>query len=229
MNLKMAALVFATGLTASIGASATPFSFNLADNIGPNNNGGQQVTTLSYDFVSPGAGTANLTFDLLAYLTVDGLDIVNNYFTDIFYLNINNTNLLTAEFSLGGGGINNIDYIDPGVSILSLDNYGFTFGGKAQISADFSLLVGLNTVSFGYYFVQGANDEAFGIANANITGDINAAANSNTVPEPQPMILLMLGTTLLVTAKLIKYQGKPKHKKLEKPLESDAYMALLPA
>lgn len=162
---------------------AVPFSANPADVPGPLNGG-----AVTHVVTSPGAsanGAANLTFDLLGYLTVDGA----NCCTDTFNLTVNGTTLFSGGFNMGGGGSNFINFIDPGVTILSTISNGFGGGGLTQFSVAHTLLSGANAYVFDYGSMQGLGDEGWGLSSVSISADVNAGG----VPEPTTLALIALG------------------------------------
>lgn len=163
---------------------AVPFSANPADTLGPLNGG-----SVTHTVTSPGAsalGAATLTFDLLGYLSVDGA----NCCTDTFSLTVNGNPLFSGGFNMGGGGTNFINFIDPGVTIVSSSTPGMWGGGLTQFSVAHTLLSGSNTYVFDYGSMQGLGDEGWGLRSVAITADVGAA---NAVPEPATLVLIALG------------------------------------
>ena len=164
---------------------AIPFTATLPDSSGPFN-GGSILETVT----SPGnsaTGGATLTFDLLGYLSVDG----DNCCTDTFTLTINGTTMFSGGFDMGGGGSNFINFIDPGVTIVSSTAYSFFGGGLTQFSVDHTLLSGNNSYLFNYGSMQGLGDEGWGLENIMITADV--AGSGGTIPEPSVLALLGIG------------------------------------
>lgn len=162
---------------------AVPFSANPADVLGPLNGG-----LVTHVITSPGAsasGAATLTFDLLGYRTVDGI----NCCTDTFTLTVNGISLFSGGFDMGGGGTNFINFIDPGVAILSSVSNGVYQGGLTKFSVAHTLLSGANTYDFNYGSMQGLGDEGWGLRAVSISADVNAGE----VPEPATLALIALG------------------------------------
>lgn len=185
-KLARLAVVAAFTLT-SLPAMAVPFSAGPFSAPGPYDGGtGPGPVVL----ISPGAsapGGATLTFDLLGYLSVDGA----NCCTDFFNLTINGTLVFQGGFDMGGGGSNFINFIDPGVTIVSTTSFGGFGGGLTQFSVAHTLLAGANTYLFDYGVMQGLGDEGWGLDNIRITADITPA------DVPEPMTLSLLGAGLL--------------------------------
>ncbi|TAN82695.1 MAG: PEP-CTERM sorting domain-containing protein [Gallionella sp.] len=172
---------------AALPAGAVPFSANPADTPGPLNGG-----SVTYTVTSPGAsapGAATLTFDLLGYLSVDGA----NCCTDTFSLTVNGNPLFSGGFNMGGGGSNFINFIDPGVTIVSSYTPGMWGGGLTQFSVAHTLLSGANTYLFDYGNMQGLGDEGWGLHSVAITADVSAGGAGGVVPEPATLALIGLG------------------------------------
>ncbi len=178
-------LVSAVLLALAAPAQAVPFSANPLDVLGPLNGG-----SVTHAVTSPGAsasGGATLTFDLLGYLTVDGI----NCCTDTFSLTVNGIPLFSGGFNMGGGGSNFINYIDPGVTIVSSQSFGIGQGGLTQFSVAHTLLSGANTYVFDYGTMQGLGDEGWGLRSVAITADVGV--NGGQIPEPASLALLGIG------------------------------------
>lgn len=168
-------------------ATAESFTASLADNLGPLNGG-----SLSYSITSPGASlfnAATLTFDLMGYGSVDG----NNSGKDTFTLTVNGEILFSGGFDMGGGpdaggdGSNFINYIAPGVNILSSTTFGAFQGGLTQFSVDHTLIAGINSYVFDYGVMEGLINEGWWLSSALIV------ANVNSVPIPSAMLLFGTG------------------------------------
>jgi hypothetical protein len=170
-SLREAQLTVQPGVLVAGPVTAVPISIDFDDNLGPLDSG-----FVDLSFNSPGFGTGELTFDLIGYLTVDGA----NAEADSFFLSINGLDYLDALFRMGGGGGNVIDFIRPGVTIVSTVNNGPGLGGLTQLSALFSIQPGVNTIRFRYLMVgAGLADEAWGFRNAQLRGSVD-------LPPPAP-------------------------------------------
>jgi len=179
--LRALLLVILLGAIA-LPAWAAPFTATPPDVLGPLDGG-----LVTHIVASPGTsapGAATLTFDLLGYLSVDGL----NFWFDVFTLTIDGNPLFSGGFNMGGGGGNFINFIDPGVTIVSTQSFGGNGGGLTQFSVAHTLLAGLNTYEFGYGNMQGLGDEGWGLRSVTITADV-----SSSVPEPSSLALMSAG------------------------------------
>ena len=181
----LAALFLGTWLnTLPLPVGAMVFTSNLTDTPGPLDGG-----AVSYTVTSPGAssapGNATLTFDLVGYISLDGL---NPPFTDTFSLTINGTELFRGGFDMGGGGTTFIDVGTSNMIVSTLSN-GFFAGGLTKFSIAHTLLAGDNTYRFDYGSMQGLGDEGWGLRNLSIAADIT--------PVPLPGAVLLFGTGLL--------------------------------
>lgn len=168
--------------------SAAPISIDFADDVGPLESGFVDLT-----FNSPGPGVGTLTFDLIGYLTVDGANSEH----DSFFLSINGPrgNFLDGIFRMGGGGPPiTIDFIVPGVTIVSHTDNGPGLGGLTQLSVDFNIQAGVNIIRFEYLMVgAGLADEGWGFKNAQVRGDV--------VAEPATFILIGAGVVWRLRAR----------------------------
>ncbi|MES2317584.1 MAG: PEP-CTERM sorting domain-containing protein [Pseudomonadota bacterium] len=177
-NKLIQAFLGALLAVAAFAAQAVPVNVVFADTLGPLDGGNVTSTT-----VLPGAGSGTITFNLLGYATVDGA----NCCTDTFTFAINGTTLFSGGFDMGGGGTNFINFIDPSVTIVSTQSFGFGAGGMTQFSVNHALLAGMNSYSFDYGSMQGLGDEGWGLSNVVLNGDVR------DVPEPASLALLGLG------------------------------------
>lgn len=138
--------------------------------------GKQDVT--NWDFNSYGYSTAWLNFELIGNASLDGYQ--NRDYTDIFHLWLNDMEIFTASFNLGGGGHNEILYNPNGATAVTTTNNATDdphnsqqvtwSGGQTQISLPISLLEGANNIYFKYSGKdQGLKDEAWRIGFSSIT------------------------------------------------------------
>jgi hypothetical protein len=138
-----------------------------------------------------GDGAANISFDLLGWASLDGV----NFYEDDFTLALNGNEIFKGSFSLGGGGDNNVFTNTFGLIITSLQPNIVTFaGGDLLITGLINLAPGVNTLTFSYLALasghagfQGIGDEAWGINNLNVS----------SVPLPPAAILLGSGLLAL--------------------------------
>jgi hypothetical protein len=167
--------VAAAGLMA---ASSAAQAVTLSTLNGPLDTG----TSFSTSFNKP-AGNATLVFDLLGYLSLDGV----NCCTDVFTLALNGATILEGSYNLGGGGLNVTTTNIGGFSFVGFDNdpNNITFaGGAITITGVLNLIAGTNTLTFGYSpGFQGLGDEGWGVANASVSA----------VPLPPAVFLLATG------------------------------------
>lgn len=187
MNDKVKRISLALGLTISTASAwAVPFLAQPANTLGPLDGG--SVTEMINSPGSSAAGAAILTFDLIGYRTVDGI----NCCTDTFKLSVNGSLLFSGGFDMGGGGSQFTNFIDPGVTIISTMSNGISNGGLTQFSVAHTLLPGNNTYLFDYGDMQGLGDEGWGLANISISADV-----STTVNVPEPGTLALVGIAML--------------------------------
>lgn len=185
---------------AALGAQAVPFAYStdfsggvgaewtLATSLNNNDAGilGQLAdgsATLSLG--SPGVGSGVLAFDLLGFRTVDG----NNCCTDTFELSVNGTLAMWGRFAMGGGGGEESHFVNGFTGTVSGG------GMSRQITLDTSIASGANAWSFDYGAMQGFGDEAWGLDNVRIDGDVAP------VPEPATYALLLGGLALVTAAR----------------------------
>jgi hypothetical protein len=182
-----AAAALVVGLAVSAGAQATTL-FNYvgptADT--PTDSG---YTTGSFNAA---AGAASLVFTLDGYASLDG----QNYYEDDFSLYVNNTQIVSATFNLGGGG-NDVVYFAPGGSIInniSGNGTNVTWaGGQVLFNVPINLVAG-NSNHIEWYYnslpgptyagFQGLGDEGWGLEQITV---------SQGVPEPMTWSLMILG------------------------------------
>ena len=156
---------------------------------------GPQATdsSITVTFNSGAATTADLSFTVDGYLTLDGV----NTYEDDFALSLNGTPIFSGTFNLGGGS-------NTTQAVVFLNPYGATFsnptnngtgvgrhGGQEIISFGdvLPLLAGTNTLVFsytslprpGHYGFQGLSDEGWGIQNV-----------TTSIPEPSTWAMMLL-------------------------------------
>ncbi|HNA28731.1 MAG TPA: PEP-CTERM sorting domain-containing protein [Thiobacillaceae bacterium] len=129
-----------------------------------------------------GGGTSSLDFDLLGFRTIDGY----NCCTDYFRLYLNGAEVFRGVFGMGGGG-------SDGVELNSLGAVVSGGGSSRHIGiGSLTLAAGTNTLRFDYGGLQGFGDEAWGLDNIAMAGEVAAA-----VPEPETYALLLAGLGLV--------------------------------
>jgi hypothetical protein len=147
-------------------------------------------TSFSVNVNAVSGGQANITFDLLGWASLNGV----NYYEDDFTLALNGSEIFRGSFSLGGGGENSVLTNTFGLNVAGLQPNVVTFaGGDLLISGLLSLPPGNNIFTFSYLALtsghagfQGTGDEAWGVRNLNISA------------MPLPPTTILLGTSLLV-------------------------------
>jgi hypothetical protein len=131
--------------------------------------------TLALD--GQGGGSSSLDFDLLGFRTIDGY----NCCTDTFRLYLNGTEVFRGVFGMGGGG-------SDGVELNSIGAVVSGAGMSRHIAVgSFAVSAGTNTLAFSYGALQGFGDEAWGLDNVFLSGDVAP------VPEPGTYALMALG------------------------------------
>jgi len=155
-------------------------------------------TSATASGVSPGAGTGTLSFDLLGFRSLDGAD---NGYTDTFTVSINGVDVFTGTFNLGGGGSDS--YSGPtGTTVTGgTGSTDITWaGGTRTITIPFAILLGSNSITFSYTDLQSFDDEAWGLDNVSVTGEVS--------PVPLPAALPLLGAALLGVGGLARVRRK---------------------
>jgi hypothetical protein len=138
-------------------------------------------------------GVSILDFELAGFKSLDGYQ---NCCTDTFHLWINDTEVFTGSFNMGGGGSNKVLFNPLGGKAVtttfnakdkvSISKQAPKLGGVTQISLPVELLAGTNQIFFSYTGrTQSAIDEGWGINKASLT--------SIVVPEPSNIMLLLGG------------------------------------
>jgi hypothetical protein len=144
-------------------------------------------TSFSVNFNSPG-GTSAISFDLLGYLSLDGV----NCCTDVFTLDLNGSTILQGSYNLGGGGAN-VTYVNTSAFTFAGLNpdptfYGYT-NGMITITGSILQAAGMNTLKFAYSPGQGLGDEGWGVKNLSVSA----------VPLPPAVYLLATGVAGLIS------------------------------
>ncbi|MFN0183282.1 MAG: PEP-CTERM sorting domain-containing protein [Aquabacterium sp.] len=167
---------YSTDFSAGIGAEwtlNTSFNSGQAGILGQLADG---AATLAVD--GQAGGSSSLDFDLLGFRTIDGY----NCCTDRFRLYLNGVEVFRGVFAMGGGG-------GEGVELNSLGAVVSGGGMMRHIAiGSFALAAGVNTLRFDYGALQGFGDEAWGLDNVALLGDVRPA-----VPEPGTWALLAAG------------------------------------
>ena len=138
-------------------------------------------------------GASILEFELAGFKSLDGY---GNCCTDIFHLWVNDAEVFTGSFNLGGGGSNKVLFNPLGAQTLTTtfnatdkvhsSKQATWAGGITQITLPVDLLAGANQIYFSYSGRnQGTADEGWGINKASLT--------SVAVPEPNNLVLLLGG------------------------------------
>ena len=202
---KLLGGVAAACLAAAGSAGAATFSYDtdFAGGVGPEwtvsagfNNGapgilgqlssvGAASATLSQTSVGASTSPLNgtLTFDLLGFLTIDGV----NCCTDTFNLIINGSTRYQASFALGGSGAEQVHFNPDGATYTSS-------GSIRSISIPFTAVAGLNTFQFLYPALQGSGDEAFGLDNVEFSAEVTPPITPGPgIPEPATWAMMILG------------------------------------
>jgi hypothetical protein len=154
-----------------------------------------------WDFDSYGYHSARLDFELIGNGSLDGY--ANRDYTDVFHLWLNDVEIFTGSFNLGGGGRNEILYNPNGATAITTTNNATDdphnsqqvtwAGGQTQISLPINLLDGVNNIYFSYSGKdQGLKDEAWRIGFSSIS--LPAAF----VSESSHLGLLLMGLCGLV-------------------------------
>jgi hypothetical protein len=162
-------------LIAQPAAAATVYS---AEALHPDKMRG--TASFSTSFTSNTAGAGTIDFELLGYLSLDGVHNrpnTNRPYTDTFSLYVNGESVLSGSFDLGGGG----QTVWNGVSGATVDakSFGHWQGGLAEIFVPIVLKNGLNAVVFAYTgLAQSLRDEGWGI------GSVRIDSNPSPVPLP---------------------------------------------
>jgi hypothetical protein len=175
--LKIAAALAATAALTTAAHGATVYSGSLGD-VDQATNSSLQVSFAS------AASSAELTFKLDGFASLDG----DNFYKDVFTLNVNGTDIFSGSFDLGGGGSTLVTLNANGATYT-----GGSFGSFAGGALYFTVPVALqasNTITFSYASpgspyagFQGIGDEGWGVGSVEVTA----------VPEPANAALLLAG------------------------------------
>jgi hypothetical protein len=191
-RIATALLSLVTALSSPTFASAITKDFS---DLGVQQNSSQ----ISWNLDATG-GASILDVELAGFKSLDGY---NNCCTDTFHLWLNNTEVFTGAFNMGGGGSNKILF-NPNNGKAVTTTFNATdklhssrqapkAGGTTKITIPVELLAGTNQIFFSYTGrTQSAIDEGWGIKKASLT--------SVSVPEPSNIVLLiggLLGMMLL--------------------------------
>ncbi len=144
----------------------------------------QTDTSITATFTAP-AGAAGATFTLDGFNSLDG----DNFYIDIFTLNVNGTDVFSGTWNLGGGGTDRILSGPAGATAVNNGNQ------TVSVFVPISLLAGSNSLTFSYSSpdafegssragFQGIGDEGWGL------GQVNVAS---AVPEPASVGMLLAG------------------------------------
>jgi len=143
------------------------------------------------------ATTGSLTFDLLGYGSLDGI----NKYRDVFTLWVNGDKVFSGTFNMGGGGRSQA-WGPAGMTWSTITNgcatnpcTDDTFeGGSTHVEMPISLVEGRNWLKFAYASPtspgghgQKAGDEAWGIGSYAVTA----------VPEPGTYAMLVAGLGMI--------------------------------
>lgn len=143
------------------------------------------------------ATTGSLSFDLLGYGSLDGI----NRYVDVFTLTVNGARVFGGSFNMGGGGKSQA-WGPAGMTWSTITNgcatnpcTADTFeGGSTHVEMPISLRSGENWLRFAYASPtsprgqgQKAGDEAWGVESYTVTA----------VPEPETYAMLLAGLGLM--------------------------------
>jgi len=136
-----------------------------------------------------GAGAGTISLQIQGFATLDG----DNFYIDVFHLWVNQTEVFSGAWDLGGGGADRVLWDPNGASVSHV-------GQQVDLLVPVSFAGGLNTVRFVYDSPltfegtdragpQGLGDEGWGLNAVLISG----------APVPEPSVAALLLAGLLAT------------------------------
>ena len=158
-------------------------------------NNNVNVSAVTVGISVPTTLTANLSFDLLGFRTLDGV----NCCTDTLTFSANGATALTGAYS-HNPAINRLLSNPSGASVTQLwvntppPGVGGANSGHRFEVPNVQLNAGVNTFTWSYSSLQSFADEAWGLDNVTVTANLPQG-----VPEPGTLALLMLALPLLAS------------------------------
>ena len=192
-RIVLAAAALAAFSISTVSAEATTFLTTASSTA-------EMATDSSADvsFMSPTAGLSNLSFVLDGFRSLDG----QNMFEDDFTLSLNGTAILSGTFNLGGGGKDVVFFAPTGASIDNISGAGTAItwlGGQVNIATPLTLAAGVNTLTFAYTSLggadagfQGTGDESWGTHDI-LVSTPGAPDLAGDIPEPLSWALMVTG------------------------------------